>query len=121
MKLIENSVIYAAKLNEPAQWLNRPEEIIDIHSENFKTVISDNVKDKNLGKVIFKFLLLSLILLFLVCCFDMPGFAPKSQIFPRLGQIELDFNSNYNKFDHSEFQKSFEILFNGTDFVILLE
>lgn len=53
MKLIENSVIYAAKLNESSQWLNRPEEVVDISSESFKTIMLDNVKDKNLGKVNF--------------------------------------------------------------------
>jgi hypothetical protein len=64
MKLIENSVLYAAKLNESSQWLHRPEEVVDIHSEYFKNVLLDNVKDKNLGKVRLNSRYISIIAIF---------------------------------------------------------
>lgn len=51
MKLIDNSVLYAAKLNELSQWVTKSDEIIDINSERFSAVIMETVKDKNVGKV----------------------------------------------------------------------
>ncbi len=51
MKLIDNSVLYAAKLNESAQWNAKSDEIVDICSTRFCTVILESVKDKNVAKV----------------------------------------------------------------------
>lgn len=51
MKLFENSFVYAAKLNDSAQWIVRPEELVDISSERFKEVLIESVKDKNVARV----------------------------------------------------------------------
>lgn len=55
MKLIDNSVLYASKLNESTQWITKSDEIVDICSERFSVLILENVKDKNVGKVNYFF------------------------------------------------------------------
>lgn len=51
MKLVDNSVLYAAKLNESSQWNAKSDEVVEICSARFCTVIMESVKDKNVGKV----------------------------------------------------------------------
>ena len=51
MKLIDFSVVYASKLNESSQWITKSDEIVDISSERFSSLIIESVKDKNVGKV----------------------------------------------------------------------
>lgn len=51
MKLFENCIVYAAKLNDSAQWTNRIEETVDICSDKFSDLLLESVKDKNVAKV----------------------------------------------------------------------
>jgi hypothetical protein len=51
MKLIDNSVLYAAKLNESSQWNTKSDEIVEICSSRFRSIILESVKDKNVAKV----------------------------------------------------------------------
>lgn len=49
-RLVESSVVYASKLNEPSQWTCKFDAVVEISSENFTHALMENVKDKNVGK-----------------------------------------------------------------------
>ncbi len=49
-KLVENSVLYASKLNEPSQWISKHENPVEICSKQFTNILLENVKDKNVAK-----------------------------------------------------------------------